>query len=278
MTISDQEIKCFISAIKKSSPYDLRDYSYKSLNRRVTKILNDNKSDFSSLIRKISEDNDFLESTVREITVNTTELFRDPPVWQTIKYEILPKFKNHESIRIWHAGCSTGQEVYSLLILLYELDMFEKTIIYGTDLNATVIEEAKKGIYKYRFNLVYLDNFDKVMKQNPNNNEVYDVPYSKYLEIDKIRDVMKIKSFLLKKPIFLTHDLVTVSDLGTEPFHIILCRNVIIYFNVNLQNRVFNLFHKNLFDNGYLILGAHETILGLLSEKFQKSNHVNIKK
>ena len=142
MTISDQEIKCFISAIKKSSPYDLRDYSHKSLKRRVTKILNDNKLDFSSLIRKISENNDFLESTVREITVNTTELFRDPPVWQTIKYEILPKFKNHESIRIWHAGCSTGQEVYSLLILLYELNMFEKTIIYGTDLNATVIYSA----------------------------------------------------------------------------------------------------------------------------------------
>jgi chemotaxis protein methyltransferase CheR len=278
MTISDQGITRFIEAIKKSSSYDFSDYSYKSLKRRVGKILNDNKLNYDSLIKKISDDNDFLENTIREVTVNTTELFRDSILWQTIKHEILPKFKDTESLRIWHAGCSTGQEVYSMLILLNELNIFENSTVYGTDLNAKVIEEAKKGIYKYRFNLIYLDNFDKVVKQNPNNKEFRDIPYDKYLEIDKIKDTIKIKNFLLKKPIFLTHDLVNPIEFGKEPFHIILCRNVVIYFNYNLQNRVFDFFHKSLIDKGYLILGSHETILGTLSEKFEKLNQINIKK
>ena len=226
----------------------------------------------------MKNDTNFVEKIVKEITVNTTELFRDPQVWQAVKYAILPKLKNNSVINIWHAGCSTGQEVYSMLILLNELNLLEKTKVYATDLNADVLENARQGLYKYRFNIGYLDNFDKVIKENPYNFEEYnDIPYESYFEIDKANDLIKMNPRLREKPIFKKHDLVTEDNTLYVKFDIILCRNVIIYFNYDLQNRVFDLFHKNLYESGCLILGLHETILGSYSVKFQKKGHAYYK-
>ena len=203
MTVTDQDFQLFIYALKTSSKYDFSEYSEKSLKRRLTKILVDNKLTINSLINKIKNDPGFVEKIVKEVTVNTTELFRDPPVWHALRYAILPKLKNNTTINIWHAGCSTGQEVYSLMIILNEMELLEKSKIYATDLNTDVIEQAQKGEYKYRFNIGYLDNFDKVIKENPYNyEEYYDVAYEKYFTIDKATDSIKMNDFLREKPIY----------------------------------------------------------------------------
>jgi len=271
MAVTIQDIQQFVNTLKAISRYDFSQYSEKSLTRRLDKILVDNKMDMRKLVTKLRKDKSFLEKIVKEITVNTTELFRDPKVWHTLRYDILPEYEEMDSIKIWHPGCSTGQEVYSMLILLNEMNMFKKTKIWGSDLNIDVLESAKKGVYKYQFNIGYLDNFDKVIKENPKKtDEPYDVEYSKYLEINKAKDTIKVARFLLDKPVYAKHDLVKDDNIFSVKFDLIICRNVIIYFNHDLQNKVFSLFYDNLNDEGYLLLGMHETILGPFASKFDK--------
>lgn len=279
MNITNQDLLLFINIIKSSSIYDFSEYSDKSLKRRLAKVLIDQKMDLSNLLVQLKNNSAFLEQVVKDITVNTTELFRDPNIWQVLKYNILPKLKSQQSINIWHAGCSTGQEVYSMLILLNELGLYDKAKVYGTDINSDVLQVAKKGIYKYRFNINYLDNFDKAIKENPYNYEALNnIPYEKYFTIDPAKDVIKMNPFLLEKPIFKKHDLVKDSNLFYVKFDLILCRNVIIYFNYELQNKVFELFYNNLYPNSYLVLGMHESILGPYSSRFEKMGHFYLKK
>jgi chemotaxis protein methyltransferase CheR len=279
MQITDDELQLFNHTIKKYSTYDFADYSEKSLKRRITKILLDNKLDLTSLIAKLKENRSFIEKVVKDITVNTSELFRDPEIWHDLRFRILPKFKNRNLINIWHAGCSFGQEVYSMLILLKELDLFDKAKVYASDLNEDVLEKAKKGTYKYRFNIGYLDNFDKAIKENPYNYEEYrDVPYSKYFDINKSKDTIVMKDFLREKPQFKKQDLTKNENTFFVKFDIILCRNVIIYFNYKLQNALFNFFYENLYEQGYLVLGKQETLRGSLSGNFEKIAHIYMKK
>lgn len=279
MAVSKEEITVFIEAIKSASNYDFSDYSERSFTRRVEKILIDNKLSFQELLTKIKNNKEFLEKIVKDITVNTTELFRDPKVWQTIRYRVLSKFTNHKTLNIWHAGCSTGQEVYSMLILLSELNLFDNANVFATDINNDVLEVAKRGEYKYRFNINYLDSYTKVIKENPYNYEEYNnVPHTKYFDVDKAKDSYKMKPFLLKKPLFRKHDLVRDGNIFYTKFDIIVCRNVLIYFNAKLQNQIFDLFYQSLFANGYLILGAHESMSGPITAKFKKKGVIYIRK
>lgn len=270
--VTNEDAARLISAIKMSSTYDFTDYSDKSFCRRIEKILLDNNMDLKQLISKIGKDKDFLEQMVKDITVNTTELFRNPEMWQTLRYQILPKFKKNRSIFIWHAGCSSGQEIYSMLILLNELGMLDQAKVFATDINTDMLEIAKSGQYKYRFNLGYLDNFDKVIKENPYNFEdKADVPYDKYFDIDKTKDTIQMKPFLREKAVFRKHDLVKDGNVFYSKFDIIFCRNVIIYFNNKLQARVIDMFNNSLNHDGYLILGSHESILGAPANNFERT-------
>jgi len=275
--IDDNEIKVFADRLKNISDYDFSGYSDKSLKRRLAKLLFDNDLDFEIFLEKMEQDKSFLEKVVKKITVNTTELFRDPAVWNSIRNEILPLFRNYLPLNIWHAGCSTGQEVYSMLILLNELNLFETSNMYATDINSDVLEIARTGIYKYMFNLNYLDNFDKVIRQN-HSGQYIDVEYSKYFTIDKKRDVIKMNPFLMDKPVYKKMDLVRDTNPFPAKFELIVCRNVIIYFNYELQNRVIKLFYDNLSAGGCLILGVHETILGPFSIYFEKKYQGYFKK
>jgi chemotaxis protein methyltransferase CheR len=141
--ITEEEVYKFLDAIKGVSTYDFSDYSERSFRRRIDKILSDTRMNMPELITKIGRDKDFLERVVKDITVNTTELFRDPDLWITLKYRILPKFRKNKSIFIWHAGCSSGQEIYSMLILLSELDLFDKAKVFATDINTDMLEKSK---------------------------------------------------------------------------------------------------------------------------------------
>lgn len=270
--VTNEDVQRFITVIKMSSTYDFNDYSERSFKRRVEKLLVDNHMDINQLSLKLSKDKFFLEKVVRDITVNTTELFRDTEMWITLKYQILPKLKKNKSIFIWHAGCSSGQEIYSMLILLHELGMFDQAKVFATDINSEMLESSKQGTYKYRFNLGYLDNFDKVIKENPFNYEdTKEVPYEKYFDIDKVKDTISMKQFLREKVVFRKHDLVNDGNIFYSKFDLILCRNVIIYFNNKLQNRVIELFSNSLYRDGYLVLGAHESILGSVANNFDRT-------
>lgn len=279
MPVDISDILIFIKAIKEHSKYDFNDYSIKSFSRRVEKVLMDNKLDIYSLINKIKVDEEFLEQVVKDITVNTTELFRDPQTWHVLKYRILPKLRDKKTINIWHAGCSNGLEVYSMQILLQEMGIYDQTNLYATDINSNVLDIAQKGVYVYRFNIEYLDNFDKVIKENPYNFDEYNpVPYSRYFAIDKVKDTITMKPYLRNKPKFEKHDLISEENPFDVKYDLILCRNVLIYFNHELQNRIFDFFHGELTNKGNLILGIHESILGPQAAKYIKKGLVYAKK
>jgi len=239
----------------------------------------DSRISSDELLCRLKTQPKFVEDVVKKITVNTTELFRDPPIWISLRNEVLAKLAQKPVIRIWHAGCSTGQEVYSMIILLNEMGLIDKTELYATDLNTDAIEIAKKGVYKYKFNISYLDNFDKVIRNDSVNPLIVkDIPYQKYFEIDHTSDKIKINQPLLGKPVYAKHDLVKDSNIFHINFDLIMCRNVIIYFNYNLQNKIFHLFYDNLCDNGYLMLGVHESILGPFSTKYEKRGYYYLRK
>jgi chemotaxis protein methyltransferase CheR len=277
--IKDEDLKVLLQAIKARSNYDFTNYSLKSLKRRIAKILSESKFSIAQLEKEIAHNQQFMEKMVKAITVNTTELFRDPDIWLSLRDEILPKFSLNNKISIWHAGCSTGQEVFSMMILLEDLGLLSKSEIYASDINSDVLEIAKTGKYKYRFNHAYLENFDKVINSGRDLSEIEKQnSYSRFFSVDKVSDIIQMNSFLAEKPIYKKIDLVKDENLFHIKFDLVICRNVIIYFNYELQNKVFNLFYQNLFNNGCLVLGLHESILGPYAGHFDKKNHAYFKK
>jgi chemotaxis protein methyltransferase CheR len=279
MSITDSELLQIIQTIRSVSVYDFSEYSEKSLKRRFTKVLLDYRITTDELLRQLRTHSRFVEEVAKKITVNTTEMFRDPPIWFSLRSDILPRLAQKPVIRIWHAGCSTGQEVYSMIILLHEMGLLDKAELYATDLNTDAIDIARKGVYKYKFNVNYLDNFDKVIRNDIDNPLIVrDIPYQKYFEIDHIGDKIKINKPLLEKPIYAKHDLVKDHNIFNVAFDLIMCRNVIIYFNYSLQNKVFQLFYNSLCEDRYLMLGIHESILGPFSAKFEKRGYYYVKK
>ena len=278
-SITDSELLQIIQAIRSLSTYDFSEYSEKSLKRRFSKILLDYRITTDELMRQLKSQSKFVEEVVKKVTVNTTELFRDPPVWLSLRSDILRKLAQKPVIKIWHAGCSTGQEVYSMIILLNEMGLLNKAQLYATDLNTDAIDIAKKGVYKYKFNINYLDNFDKVIRNDINNPLIVrDVPYQKYFEIDQQGDKIMINKSLLEKPMYAKFDLVKDQNILNVTFDLIMCRNVIIYFNYSLQNKIFQLFYNNLCEDGYFMLGIHESILGPFSTKFEKRGYYYVRK
>ena len=272
-------IKNLIDAIGEASTYDFSDYSEKSFKRRVEKVIEDHRINIGDLIVKIKNSEPFLEEIVKEITVNTTEVFRDTKTWQTLKNDTLKKYKDKESINIWHVGCSTGQEVYSILILLNEIGMMDKARIIATDLNTDVIDVAKKGLYKFREIDEFIENYDSVMMTNPNSNPNHiDIPYQKYININRRKNIIKIKPLLLNKAEYYKHNIIQDGNIFGRKFDLIFCRNVLIYFNHKLQNRLFEFFHEHINDDGALVIGRHESMLGQISGKFKKNESIYLKK
>jgi chemotaxis protein methyltransferase CheR len=277
--IKDEDIKVFLEAIKAHTNYDFTDYSLKSLKRRVVKILSESNLSIHQLEKEILQNPQLMEKAVKSITVNTTELFRDFKIWTGLRDEILPGFARNKKITIWHAGCSTGQEVYSMMIILEEMNLLSKSEIYASDINSDVLEIAKLGKYKYRFNHAYIDNFNTVINENTkDSSENQKISHTKYFSVDEISDSIQMNSFLTTKPVYKIIDLVKDENLFYIKFDLIICRNVIIYFNYDLQNKVFNLFYNNLFQNGCLLLGLHESILGPFASQFDKKHHAYFKK
>ena len=269
MEVVGKDIQNFQLTVREHSDYDFSDYSHTSLRRRLTRILMELEMDMDQLCQRMQDDEAFLTKIMRKITVHTTEMFRDPDVWTQIKKNLLPSLKDQNTLRIWHPGCSTGQEVYSMMMVLDELGLLEKSEIYASDLHKEILDTAQKGVYRYRFNQVYLENFDRVMLNGEGSYSMNQKKqWKKYFHIDETRDTILMNEYLRQKPVYKKQDLVRDPNLFLVNFDLIVCRNVIIYFNTDLQNRVFELFHQSLKQGGALLLGVHESILGVYSKRF----------
>ena len=202
-----------------------------------------------SLIKKLSDSPTFIDEFLDELTVNVTEMFRDPGFWRVMRDEIIPGILlNHKEFKIWHAGCSSGEEVLSMAILLKEMGIHEDVTLIATDLDTNILEKAKTGTYPIK------------------NMELNEKNYIRLEGKGSLKDYYKEENgkavfdkSLLKNVSFRKHDLV-VGELFNK-FDLILCRNVMIYFNQSLQNEVLKKFHDSLFKYGYLAIGSKESLI-----------------
>ncbi len=246
--IEDYELELLLSDLIEGYGYDFTDYSKASLKRRINRLLSvDHFPSFAELRFRVRSDENYLRRFVEEITVNVTEMFRDSSFYAALREHVLPVLRTYPLVRIWHAGCSTGEEVYSMAIFLEEMNMLDKCLLYATDLNPSVLETARNGV----FPLAQMKQYSANYLQAGGKEEFSRYYTAKY-------DRAKMDDQLKRKMIFSTHNL--VSDRSFNEFQLILCRNVLIYFDKDLQDRVFRLFDDSLEHLGFIALGSKETL------------------
>ncbi|MHA4807120.1 CheR family methyltransferase [Flavitalea flava] len=246
--IQEEELEILLNDLFTLYGYDFTGYSKASLQRRIQRLFSVDKfPGFAEFRYRLQNDAFYFRRFVEEITVNVTEMMRDPSFYRTLRSTVLPVLATYPFIRIWHAGCSTGEEVYSMAILLKEAGLLHKSLLYGTDINPLVIEKARKGIFPISQMQKYSGNYIQ-------SGGVRD--FSSYYTANY--QLAKFNADLSRKMIFSTHNL--VSDYSFSEFQLILCRNTLIYFEKELQAKVFNLFDYSLEKFGYLALGSKESL------------------
>lgn len=247
-SIKDEDIEVLLSDLLELYGYDFTEYARASLKRRVNRLMMiDRFPSFAELRYRLRDDKQYLDHFIEEITVNVTEMFRDPSFFKAVREKLFSQLATYPFIKIWHAGCSTGEEVYSMAIMLEEAGLLHKSLLYATDLNHEVLEKARKGIFPMRYMKLYSENYIEAGGQ---------LDFSSYYTAGY--DRVKFDERLSSRMVFATHNL--VSDSLFNSFHLILCRNVLIYFNKDLQKRVLKLFCNSLEPLGYLGLGSKETL------------------
>ncbi|MGK7394716.1 MAG: CheR family methyltransferase [Candidatus Cyclobacteriaceae bacterium M3_2C_046] len=244
------ELRKLTEVIRQTHGYDFTNYAMSSFKRRVLRILElDKIGTVDLLIKKIKEEKGYIDEFLREVTVNVTEMFRDPSFWREVRDHIIPSILlNHSSFSIWHAGCSSGEEVFSMAILLKEMGIYDQVKIFATDLDKVIIDRAKKGEYHLKNMEINEKNYIR-FQGNAKLTDYYQVSNGKII-MDKS---------LLQNVIFREHDLVRGAVFNK--FDLILCRNVMIYFNQTLQNEVLKKLHDSLFKYGYLVIGSKESLI-----------------
>lgn len=242
------EIDLLLEGVFRRYGYDFRQYARGSLRRRVYKrVLDERVSSVSSLQEKVLRDPQALERLILELSINVTAMFRDPSFYVSLRSRVVPLLRTYPFIRIWVAGCSTGEEVYSLAMVLHEEDLYERTRIYATDINERVLQSAEEGVFPLEKMRSYTENYIKAGGRKA---------FSEYYSAGS-----KGASFnrdLIQNVVFAQHNL--VSDRSFNEFNLILCRNVMIYFDRELQERVHKLFYESLPIYGILALGGKESL------------------
>lgn len=244
----EAEIESLLEGIFSQYGYDFRGYSRTSLKRRISHaLIRSGCRSIPEMEDRLLRDPVFFRELVSNLTVNVTEMFRDPQVYLTIRKEVIPVLRTYPSIRIWHAGCSTGEEVYSMAILLQEEGLYDRTLLYATDISQRALITAKEGIYQASQIQSYTSNY-----QHAGGIESFSDYYTaKYGSV-------KMNSSLQRNIVFSPHNLAT--DEVFSEFHMVFCRNVLIYFDRKLQRRAIHLFHRSMVRRGYLCLGTKETV------------------
>ncbi|MBN2752261.1 MAG: protein-glutamate O-methyltransferase CheR [Rhodospirillaceae bacterium] len=242
------EMRLLLEAIYQKSGYDFRGYASAHIKRRLEYVRKRaGLSTFCEVAHKLIWDSDFFDATLTALSINVTEMFRDPPFYSAIRQTVIPLLKTYPFIKVWHAGCASGQEVYSMAILLEEEGMKSRAQIYATDINPPVLETARQGIYPLDAVRQYTTNYQKSGGT---------ASFSEYYTADY--ESAAIKASLKNNILFSPHNLVTDGIFGE--MNIIFCRNVLIYFGDELQNKAIKLFLNSLCNGGFLCLGTKESL------------------
>ncbi|MER2262397.1 MAG: protein-glutamate O-methyltransferase CheR [Psychrobacillus sp.] len=244
----EMEVDFLLEAIYRLSGFDFRQYNKSSISRRIHNRMKINGiSTITGLLEKVIHEESYLEQLLNDFSINVTEMFRNPSFFKAFREEVVPILREYPEIRIWHAGCATGEEVYSMAILLEEEGLKDKAVIYATDMNEQVLEKASKGIFPIQKMQAYTKNYMLAGGSKA---------FSEYYKTDSQHAYFH--PTLLENIIFAQHNLVT--DQSFNEFHVIICRNVLIYFNSELQEQVQQLFYQSLSPEGVLGLGDKETL------------------
>ena len=255
-SVSDEELTSLMHAVKKRYDLDFTNYERTSLKRGIVRLMMKHGLEtMFELWAKVLKDRDFFMSTIDDLLVNLTELFRNPDVWVMIRDNLLNEFP-HRSPKIWHAGCSTGEEVYTMAIVLDEKNMLYQARTLATDLSTKALEKARKGQYPLQ-----------VIKQ-------YLKPFLEFFPNRKMEDFFEFNGTHASiKPQYQQHVTYKKHNLVHDPaegkYDIIFCRNVMIYFDEWLKGKVLKLFFDNLNPGGYLVIGYYDIMPDLGKEMFE---------
>jgi chemotaxis protein methyltransferase CheR len=242
------EIELLLEGVYRHFGFDFRAYAYASIRRRLWKRIEaEGLSSISELQARVLHTPEAMERLLLDLSVSVTSMFRDPKFYQVFREEVVPLLRTYPFIRIWHAGCSTGEEVYSTAILLEEEGLLERTRLYATDINDAVLQQARAGIFPLNRMQEYTDNYIRAGGKR-SFSEYYTAKY----------DGALFSPSLTKNVVFSQHNLVT--DRSFSEFNVIFCRNVLIYFDRTLQHRVHQLFYDSLVMFGVLALGSKESL------------------
>jgi len=249
LDIDIADLKRISELIYQRYNYDFRNYAMSSFKRRVLRIMELKKLSVEALLKRLTDSPVFINEFLDELTVNVTEMFRDPSFWRVMREEIIPAIMlNHKQFKIWHAGCSSGEEVLSMCIMLKEMGILQDVTLIATDLDVNILERAKAATHPIK------------------NMELNEKNYIRFQGTGNFRDYYKeengmavFNKDLMMNVSFRRHDLV-LGDIFNK-FDLVLCRNVMIYFNQALQNEVLKKFHDSLFKYGYLAIGSKESLI-----------------
>jgi chemotaxis protein methyltransferase CheR len=262
--IEEIERTLLLEAIFLRYGYDFRNYSQATVSRRTRQFIAKNDiGTIGELLPKVLREPSFFQELLLEFSVTVTEMFRDPSFYRALREEVVPLLRTYPFIKVWLAGCATGEEAYSVAILLKEEGLLEKATIFATDINDESLAGAKRGIYPLKQVREYTGNYQDT-------GSVHSL--SRYYHADQDHIVMDRE--FKNKITFANHNL--VSDQVFGEMHLILCRNVMIYFNKKLRERVLDLFDQSLIRGGFLCLGGRESLrFSSLSEKYERLDSKN---
>lgn len=246
--LEEIEVQLLLEGIFLHYGNDFRDYALASLKRRIWKCLREEHLHTVSAFQdKVLHDAACMQRFLNALSIDVTAMFRDPSFYRAFRQMVVPRLRALPFVRIWHAGCSTGQEVYSMAALLYEEGLYEQTRLYATDMNEAVLQKAKEGIFPLKAMQEYTENYLRAGGTH-SFSEYYTAKYDHALFHPALR----------KNVVWAQHNL--VRDASFNEFHVIVCRNVMIYFNRPLQDRVHHLLYESLAPEGLLGLGSKESI------------------
>ncbi|NDP20617.1 MAG: protein-glutamate O-methyltransferase CheR [Paludibacter sp.] len=245
---TELEISLLLEAVYQKYGYDFRQYSKAHVNRRILNRMKlSGLEDVSQIQSKVLKDETFAYELLQDLSITVTEMFRDQDFYRSLRENVIPVLKTYPFIKIWHAGCATGEEAYSMAIIMQEAGLYERTTIYATDFNQHALNRAKEGIFSNAMMKEYTVNY-----QLSGGNESFSNYYTSNF------DNVIMNQSLKKNIVWANHNLVT--DSVFAEVHLILCRNVLIYFDTNLQNKVQKLFYDSLINGGILCLGSKESL------------------
>lgn len=246
--LENLEIKLLLEGVFNVYGYDFRDYAEASIGRRLRQWLQESGfNTFSEAQSRLLRDHTLFDSFIKGITVNVSEMFRDPFFFKVLREQVVPYLKTYPFVKIWHAGCATGEEAYSMAILLDEEGLKGKYRIYATDINEEILKRAKNGIFPLSEIQRYTQNYQKSGGIR-SFADYYTARYDKAILMSQLRENI----------VFSTHNLATDSDFGE--MNMVLCRNVMIYFKPDLKERAIGLFDSSIVSGGFLCLGSKETL------------------